>query len=385
MSIANANFGFVFERPLALKHWRTIEMGADIPFEEQNVCPCDGSPLRLFAEHKSMQSEKTIRIGWCSVCNYLGYVDRPTSEWMARFYASGMWDSGKVREGAHGVFRGNGVLALLSELSVGKEKTICDIGCGYGEALSFLKERGFQNLSGVEYSPHRARSARSLGFPVMELDVPSAQVFLLNHVLEHLSNPQQELEKMSRMQLPGDYIIVAVPNVWGEVCMEILSFLPHLHAFSVDSLIALFGGFGYEAMIRKESGKEIAIAFQKTGKKIVKSLSAHSIDPMLQKFVSGLGLKKHLSARPRRLWWFRKADVGGQTVLFRNSRLDALYWKTFSFFVGYVLRWKVARLMGTYRGQKGLQSTAISGVQQSVPTAAPITILYEGNITLFYK
>ena len=360
-------------------------MGMGIPFEEQNVCLCDGSPLRLFAEHKSMQSEKTIRIGWCSACNYVGSIDRPASEWMVRLYAGGMWDSGKVREGVRSAFRGNGVLAILSELSVGKEKTICDIGCGYGEALSFLKKRGFQSLRGVEHSPHRALAARSLGFSVTEGDVPSAKVFLLNHVLEHLFNPQQELEKMSRMQSTGEYIIVAVPNVWGESCMEILSFLPHLHAFSADSLIVLFSGFGYEAMIRTESGKEIAIAFQKTGKKIVKSPSVHSMEPMLQKFVSGLGLKKHLSARPRRLWWFRKADVGGQTVLFRNSRLDALYWKTFSFFAGYVMRGKVARLMGTYRGQKGLQSIAISGVQQSVPTAAPITILYEGNITLFYK
>lgn len=378
-------YGFTLNAPLTLQQWRPIEMGAAVPFEEQRACPCDDTPLLRFAEHRSMQNEKTIRLGWCSVCNYLGFIDRPTIEWMVRFYASGMWDSNKVRETSRAIFHGNGVLTLLLQLPVDRAHTICDVGCGYGEALLFLKERGFQNLSGVEYSPHRARTARALGFRMVEGEEErAASTVLMNHVLEHLSDPRSAIEKISRAQRAGDYIIIAVPNVWGEACMEILSFLPHLHAFSVVSLKVLCGRFGYEAVLQKESGKEIVLAFKKTGNTRVVP-QTFSIEPMLQKFIRGLGLAKTYLRKNRRLWWFRKADVGGQTLLFRNRRLDALYWKSFSFFANYIFRKKVARSMGTFSGQRGLQSIAVSDMPHSAHTFAPLTIFYHGSIVLFYK
>lgn len=398
--MSTASIGFVFERPLVLQHWKPLAVGADIPLAAETLCPCDGATLMIFAAHRSMQDGRIMRIGSCPACGYLGRIDRPTPEWMTRFYGSGMWDSEQVRGGQapQSVLTGNATTRLLMRMPFIKERAVCDIGCGYGEALAHLASVcGFENLWGTEASPHRAHAARERGASVLEGDLEDAavydavraahpQAFLLNHVLEHLSVPADIVERMSAAQSVGDHIIVAVPNLPGEACMEVLSFLPHLHFFNHTSLETLFGRFGYLAVLVEESGKEIAIAFRKTNKIVPPSRHTHAPNLLFQKFVCGLGLQEGRKGGMHHLWWFRKADVGGQTFLFRNRSIDATYWRVFCLLARYFYRARVARAMGTFRGQKGLQSIAVSALPQERPApVAPLEIFYRGPITLFYK
>ena len=97
-------------------------------------------------------------------------------------------------------------------------KSLLDFGCGRGDVLVVLKKRGF-DAWGLETQPDAAAALRTVlvDHVVSKLEeIPQKKELFdgitLWHVLEHLDNPRETLQKLAKLAKPGAVLFAAVPN-----------------------------------------------------------------------------------------------------------------------------------------------------------------------------
>lgn len=102
-----------------------------------------------------------------------------------------------------------------------KNVRFLDIGCGDGQFLSFLKQSGYSQLTGIEPDPARAGNARKRGLPIYpSLDearahgaqVDGVQLMTVWQVLEHVNQPIPFLRAYAPLLAPDGVMLVSVPN-----------------------------------------------------------------------------------------------------------------------------------------------------------------------------
>jgi len=96
--------------------------------------------------------------------------------------------------------------------------SVLDIGCGNGRFLGVMRALGWR-VHGIEPDERSAELARQVsGAPIQaelyEQRFPQAQfdVITMNHVLEHLGDPDAALRRCFRLCAPGGLIGIVVPN-----------------------------------------------------------------------------------------------------------------------------------------------------------------------------
>jgi hypothetical protein len=87
--------GFTILAPLELGGFKRLTIDAKVPLEKWELCPAHGIKLTPFSALVGKGGTPIIRIGYCPVCFYTAYVDRPTAARIRNFYA-GDWDSAKT-------------------------------------------------------------------------------------------------------------------------------------------------------------------------------------------------------------------------------------------------------------------------------------------------
>jgi SAM-dependent methyltransferase len=146
-------------------------------------------------------------------------------------------------------------------------KRVLDVGCGTGELVGYLAERGFA-AEGIEPSAEAAAEARSRGRSVISsrLEPFAARpdragaydaVTFLN-VMEHVPSPVAILQATRGMLGPGGVVAIRVPNDFNDLQLatqERLGLRPywvavpdHVNYFSVRSLTSLLDRIGFDAV-----------------------------------------------------------------------------------------------------------------------------------------
>lgn len=142
-----------------------------------------------------------------------------------------------------------------------------DVGCGGGSYLYRLRQCGW-NVYGIEPSENGVNQAKALGLDVRrgqltDVSFPESffDVIRLNHVLEHLTDPQGTFREIKRVLRPDGIVYVTVPNtrslnfwLFGEnwygldAPRHVISYCPKALSFLCDTT-------GFEAVkIRFNSG-----------------------------------------------------------------------------------------------------------------------------------
>jgi len=98
-----------------------------------------------------------------------------------------------------------------------KEDPVLDYGCGDGSFLGELREAGFSRLTGYDFDPQARLAARASGAEIAERreDLAAHGPFAtitLNHVIEHVADPAQDLAWLAGLLRPGGRLIVRTPN-----------------------------------------------------------------------------------------------------------------------------------------------------------------------------
>lgn len=417
MNIGEARtLGFRFLKFLEIFDWKTLEITPDIKISTQENCPADKTKLSIFVSHVGKGGSQKIRLGLCKNCGYYGFMDRPSRGWMEEFYL-GMWDEDESRDiqdeiskRKPGVLskdrrRKKDLLKFLSKFNISKDKYVLEIGSGYGGTLKEIRDLGFKKVLGLESSLHRAEISRK----AYELEIFSAPfedtnlqknlqkfspfgLIVTHHVLEHTYEPDRILNLASGLQSQGDFLMISVPNSEGEFSASEFFFLPHLHSFTPESLERLLNWNGYEILNDSLSVSRNIIFLAVRKDNPVQKYSKRDYFAMrLEKFKKGFGLGRSYNFSPRRLWWDRKIDVGGQAPFFKNRILEEIHWPFASQFN------KLYRYRRIYISELGrkkwllskriFQSALVSDIEKRFTNfeESPIEIQFEGNVKLAYK
>lgn len=133
---------------------------------------------------------------------------------------------------------------------------VIDVGCGFGDLLIYLRQRGCDVL-GIESDPAAARVGAAVGVPIhtgeladLDLEPASFDVAVMSHSLEHLEDPVEALTRLASLLRPSGALHLAVPNgaapglalhreAWGALCYPVHFW--YFDPYTLSSLLAKAG------------------------------------------------------------------------------------------------------------------------------------------------
>ena len=138
-------------------------------------------------------------------------------------------------------------------------KTMLDYGCGHGWCDVYLHNRTGAFILGVDAEPGAVEwqnrfasayakdpaSCRALCHTHLDLDLTDHEPFdmvLISEVLEHVWNPKEVVEHLTRWVKPGGIVAVTVPfGPWELEMYHKLEFRGHIREFSMHDIRDMFG------------------------------------------------------------------------------------------------------------------------------------------------
>ncbi len=137
---------------------------------------------------------------------------------------------------------------LIDDLPAGRPGRLLDVGCGDGDLLCAAQDRGW-NAEGIDLDAAGVEFARGRGLNVhlgslLSLGYKAEQfhAIVMNHVVEHLSDPIGVLQECHRILKSGGRLILATPNVGSQFHLKFGKYWVHLdpprhlYLFGVNTL-----------------------------------------------------------------------------------------------------------------------------------------------------
>lgn len=103
------------------------------------------------------------------------------------------------------------LLSLRHVPSLGKERTILDVGCGPGHLLHRLQEIGYRHLAGQDpFQQSTLPGLRVHAEPLGDL-TGRFDLIMMHHSLEHTPEPVQVFMDLKKLVAPGGAILIRIP------------------------------------------------------------------------------------------------------------------------------------------------------------------------------
>lgn len=195
----------------------------------------------------------------CNNCGLVFLNPQPDEKFLSQFYVFNYYGNQSFFYYIFS-FINNFIIKNKATLILKRKKgKILDIGCGDGDFLNFMKDRGWQ-VYGVEPSKSGAKLSKQklktniynivlskVRFPKQYFDVVT-----MWHVLEHVDNSYDALKEVRRITKNNGLLIVAVPNIdsfqakiGGKKWFH-LDVPRHLYHFSPETLRKLLEKNGFK-------------------------------------------------------------------------------------------------------------------------------------------
>lgn len=233
---------------------------------------CKGQNIKFFAEKNNWKIYKCRQCGLIFVW--------PLPENLSCLYSADYFNGAK--KGFGYVNYDNDKLAMAAtfdlyldkiELFLGSKGQLLDIGAATGYFMEIARKRGWE-VWGIEISEHasnlaKKKNLRVLNSALSETSFPHNffDVITLWDVLEHLPNPEHDIQLINKFLKPGGLIAVNTPDV-SSFCAEIMgrrwhALLPpeHLTIFNPQNLSALLGKSGFKVVLVDKIGKKFSLQY----------------------------------------------------------------------------------------------------------------------------
>ncbi|HQI70584.1 MAG TPA: class I SAM-dependent methyltransferase [Bacteroidales bacterium] len=161
----------------------------------------------------------------CADCGAIFLSPFPSEELLKEAYDQSYYGPTKQKfifplvEQAADYFRRRRAGKLVSMMP--EHARILDIGCGNGDFLCYVRSYGDYELYGIERDENAAKRAMNKNSihlkttALMEGDFQENffDAITLFHVFEHLTEPRQTLEIISKILKPGGILVISFPNI----------------------------------------------------------------------------------------------------------------------------------------------------------------------------
>jgi len=144
---------------------------------------------------------------------------------------------------------------------------LLDIGCGTGEILTYMKDKGYQVVgiepSKIAYEKAISKSLQVYNCGLHEFILKADEKFdIINmtNVLEHIPNPMETITMCKKLLKKGGVIRIKVPNDFNELQSEIVRNLhknkwwiaipDHINYFDFESMSNLLEYEGFKIMYK---------------------------------------------------------------------------------------------------------------------------------------
>ena len=251
---------------------------------QHNQCTiCNSSELTIMSDYKK------AHLCQCNNCGFIFSKEIPTKETLDNHY------------------RNYGINQYLSPLTIKrynqlldkfepyrKTNKILDIGCGIGYFLEEAKKRNWE-VYGTEYSEESAKICETKGIKTHKGSLDSKtyrpemfDIITSFEVIEHINNPQQELQQFHTIVRKGGLVYVTTPNFNSllryrlKSSYNVITYPEHLSYYTPKTLTKVFIASGFSKQKIETTG--ISITRFKTSKGISdqKIISAKSDDEKIR-------------------------------------------------------------------------------------------------------
>jgi 2-polyprenyl-3-methyl-5-hydroxy-6-metoxy-1,4-benzoquinol methylase len=186
-------------------------------------CPaCDSTLWKsVFDVTDHSISHETFKLIKCDGCGLIATSPRPNDDKLGKYYESEKYisHSGTSSGIVNSIYLQARKYALnwkhqiINKLS--SKKSILDFGCGTGEFLQHMQQKGWA-VSGMEPSENARNKAEKLigqSIATSQDNLNSQHdVITLWHVLEHIPDPNKTIAKLKSVLTDNGNILIAVPN-----------------------------------------------------------------------------------------------------------------------------------------------------------------------------
>lgn len=137
---------------------------------------------------------------------------------------------------------------------------LLDIGCGNGSSMLTMQARGWKVI-GIDFDEAAVMQAKNNKLNASVSDLFSAcykdnqfDAIMMNHVIEHVPNPQEFIKECLRILKPGGKLVALTPNITSKGHLEFkedwrgLEIPRHLQIFSPSSLAILATKAGFQGV-----------------------------------------------------------------------------------------------------------------------------------------
>jgi SAM-dependent methyltransferase len=197
------------------------------------LCGEEMVPRFRARDHLRPQNSTEYLVEWCTPCEFGKIAGGFTPGDIAAFYTANYYTHAAPASASKSSMRlfdrirthlawrmDRGIVLSPNEVArVRSAPTLCDVGCGSGQAMSQFKQAGYDAV-GIEPDPAARSVATQFGVVLegtaealpVEVDERLFDLVLLSHVLEHCIDPGAALCNVKRLLAPGGTAIIEVPN-----------------------------------------------------------------------------------------------------------------------------------------------------------------------------
>jgi len=109
----------------------------------------------------------------------------------------------------------NDYFSILGDLTIERNSTILDVGCGYGKFLRNLSELNFKNLFGID--PYLKEEVHTKNLNIIKKtihqlsDDEKFDIIIFNHSFEHIKEQRETLKRAYELLSPDGCCIISMP------------------------------------------------------------------------------------------------------------------------------------------------------------------------------
>lgn len=210
-------------------------------------CPCGGRGFRVISLRDRFGLPSPVSA--CRVCGLLQNSPRLSDDACVDFYANFYrriymgWEPNTLFEDQR--VRGARLLRWLKRhgSAPAAGDLVLEIGTGAGGILSVFAEEGCR-VAGCDFDPRFLAFGRNQGLDLRQGDAANlqgpAQLVIMSHVFEHVTNPLEELGRVRNLLSPAGKLMLQVPGISHEIqrchagghrLFDFLDYLQNAHNF----------------------------------------------------------------------------------------------------------------------------------------------------------